>query len=346
MPFHSVHYNRLFVGNSSQKNFIPTQLINKIPADSNKSRPLRLVAPKDDSEDDLDASLAKARTERESELKGRLQHELRKSGVDKEQIAVILKEKDTGNPLPNRPVYTRLSRRHLSIETLNQLNIDYVYDKDSDYILIKRWVPEHEQEFLWKHTSELRNARHLHESAQTAIYAIEDKKLRHSEAKFEWVRKKDKTRTSPSSLLTYLSDSRRVERKRNDEVSGGQDAEIRDEALYVRRRRGSGEDPERTQRLDLEERPRRRYSSGHRREEEARRQIEHDRRRVEEEAAFLKLQKLRLQEQKREETLKGEEEKVVFKARGRRRAGKDKEIVLSEKQAETILDQFLATFSV
>ncbi|KAB8290003.1 hypothetical protein EYC80_010330 [Monilinia laxa] len=47
--------------------------------------------------------------------------------------------------------------RHLSIEVLKNHKIDYVVDEhDSDYVLIKRWVPEYEQDFLWAATHALR----------------------------------------------------------------------------------------------------------------------------------------------------------------------------------------------
>jgi len=59
-------------------------------------------------------------------------------GMDERQIAVVMKKEQAVDP--NRPTYTRMSRRHLSIETLNKYRIDYEFDVDPDYILIKRWV--------------------------------------------------------------------------------------------------------------------------------------------------------------------------------------------------------------
>ena len=78
--------------------------------------------------------------------------------------------------------------------------------QDPDYILIKRWVPEYEQDFLWKHTREIRESRHHHHhSPQRVVYAIEGKKKKHEEPEFEFVRKKEKRKPSPSPLLTFLA---------------------------------------------------------------------------------------------------------------------------------------------
>lgn len=84
-------------------------------------------------------------------------------------------------PSEGRPTFTRMSRRHLSIETLNAYRIDYEFDVDPNYILIRRWVPEYEQDFLWAHTKEIRERRHV------PVLAIEEKAHRHAE--FETVRR-------------------------------------------------------------------------------------------------------------------------------------------------------------
>jgi len=172
----------------------------------------------------------KEKEEREKEYKLRLEEDLRKSGMDETQIAVVLKKEGAKKPQqalePARPTYTRMSRRHLSIETLNVHRIEYEFDvvrnsiflpqtpanrnQDPDYVLIKRWVPEYEQDFLWKHTRELRERRyHHHPPPETVVYAIEGKKKHHSEPEFEFVRKKEKRRPSPSPLLTFLAGGKR-----------------------------------------------------------------------------------------------------------------------------------------
>jgi hypothetical protein len=158
----------------------------------------------------------KEKEEREKEYQHRLEDDLRKSGMDERQISVVLK-KDKGVD-PNRPTYTRMSRKHLSIETLNRYRIDYEWDQvrivpketrirtnrrpqDPDYVLIKRWVPEFEQDFLWAHTRQIRERR------QPVLLAIDQKKHHHhEETEFSLVRKKKhERRPSPSPLLTFLA---------------------------------------------------------------------------------------------------------------------------------------------
>lgn len=58
-----------------------------------------------------------------------------------------------------QPVFTRMSRKHLSIETLRTFSVDFDLDPDPEYVLIKRWVPEWEQDRMWKHTKLIREAR-------------------------------------------------------------------------------------------------------------------------------------------------------------------------------------------
>ncbi|KAJ5047625.1 uncharacterized protein L3040_003446 [Drepanopeziza brunnea f. sp. 'multigermtubi'] len=144
----------------------------------------------------------KEKEAREKEYQTRLQEDLRRSGMNERQIAAVLK-KDKGID-PNRPTYTRMSRRHLSIETLNRYRIDYEFDQDPDYVLIKRWVPEYEQDFLWTRTREIRERR------QPVVLSLEGKKHHHHETELELVRKKKHERKpSPSPLLTFLAGGRR-----------------------------------------------------------------------------------------------------------------------------------------
>jgi hypothetical protein len=83
-----------------------------------------------------------------------LAEDLRKTGMDEAEIQLSLKK-----DYPDRPTSTRMSRKHLSLETLKQYHIEFEIDTDPDYLLIKRWVPEYEQDFLWNHTRELRQKR-------------------------------------------------------------------------------------------------------------------------------------------------------------------------------------------
>ncbi|KFY70285.1 hypothetical protein V498_10372, partial [Pseudogymnoascus sp. VKM F-4517 (FW-2822)] len=85
----------------------------------------------------------------DKEYKERLEEDLRKSGLTDQQIAAVIEKGKVDAVAGTRPMYTRMARRYLSFETLNAFRIDYTIDQDPDYILIKRWVPEHEQDFLW-----------------------------------------------------------------------------------------------------------------------------------------------------------------------------------------------------
>jgi hypothetical protein len=73
-------------------------------------------------------------------------------------------------------------------------------NKDPEFILIKRWVPEWEQDQFWRHTKYIREKR-------STTLLIEEKKSRRHEPEFEWVRKKsDRKRSkSPGGLLMYLA---------------------------------------------------------------------------------------------------------------------------------------------
>ncbi|KAK1959858.1 hypothetical protein LY78DRAFT_345622 [Colletotrichum sublineola] len=154
--------------------------------------------------------------EREKEYQRRLQEDLIKSGLDEKAIAAILKKEKIPEPhshKPNpdpantlavagsRPTYTRMARKHLSIETLRTYHVEWELDVDPDYVLIKRWVPEWEQDTLWRHTRSLREKR-----SSKLVLEIEDKKSHRHEPEFEWVRKKsDRKRSKSPALLMYLA---------------------------------------------------------------------------------------------------------------------------------------------
>jgi len=69
--------------------------------------------------------------EQEREYRHRLQEDLIKSGVDEKAIQAILDKKpvpEEKKPATGRPTYTRMARKHLSIETLRVYQIEYEYD--------------------------------------------------------------------------------------------------------------------------------------------------------------------------------------------------------------------------
>ncbi|OLN92901.1 Reticulocyte-binding protein 2-like protein a 5 [Colletotrichum chlorophyti] len=160
----------------------------------------------------------KEKEEREKEYQRRLQEDLIKSGLDEKAIAAILKKEKIPQPAKPKPApapapvpadnalvahratYTRMARKHLSIETLRTYQVEWELDVDPDYVLIKRWVPEWEQDTLWRHTRAVREKR-----SSKLVLEIEDKKQRR-EPEFEWVRKKnDRKRSKSPALLMYLA---------------------------------------------------------------------------------------------------------------------------------------------
>ncbi|KAI9739959.1 MAG: hypothetical protein M1818_005015 [Claussenomyces sp. TS43310] len=104
----------------------------------------------------------------EKRLQMRLKKALEESGMDKDKIAAILET--LGAPYPVIPTYTRVPLRLISTETLDKFQIDYELEpvrprvnssksktdpnkEYPDYVLIKRWVPSPEQDFLMRQTN-------------------------------------------------------------------------------------------------------------------------------------------------------------------------------------------------
>lgn len=71
----------------------------------------------------------------EKEYQRRLQEDLINSGVDEKHIKAIIKKEKIPEEKPEKPkgkeraTYTRMARRHLSIEALNAFRIDFEYDQ-------------------------------------------------------------------------------------------------------------------------------------------------------------------------------------------------------------------------
>ncbi|KAL5349373.1 hypothetical protein ACLOAV_005664 [Pseudogymnoascus australis] len=159
----------------------------------------------------------KEKEERDKEYKERVEEDMRKSGMTDQQIAAVLKKEKVDVAAGTRPMYTKMARRYLSYETLNAFRIDYTIDQDPEYILIKRWVPEHEQDFLWEHTRELRERRRAITSSttNTTVLQIEGGHNHHhhphGEVQYEFVKKKEKKRDkSPApGFITFLAGGKR-----------------------------------------------------------------------------------------------------------------------------------------
>lgn len=182
----------------------------------------------------------------EKEYQRRMQEDLIRAGVDEKDIEAILKkekikrdekqkEDDRRVALGGRPTYTRMSLKHLDVETLVYYNLEFEYDNVSNslppfslffgkltyifpqepgYILIKRWVPEWEQDMLWEHTRKIRIIQKTEKSDHKVVLKIDDgKKHHHHKSKdddqFMWVHKKTERRRSKSpGLLMYLAGGR------------------------------------------------------------------------------------------------------------------------------------------
>ncbi|KAF5236596.1 hypothetical protein FANTH_11207 [Fusarium anthophilum] len=95
-----------------------------------------------------------------------------------------------------RPVYTRFARKHLSLETLREFNINFDFDVDPEYVLVRRWVPEAEQDQIWMHTKIIRQRR-----VESLPKETPDQR---GEPQYEWVRKKGGRRVeSPPPFLDH-----------------------------------------------------------------------------------------------------------------------------------------------
>ncbi|KAH7030803.1 uncharacterized protein B0I36DRAFT_322490 [Microdochium trichocladiopsis] len=110
-------------------------------------------------------------------------------------------------------------RRHLSLETLRVYNYDFVLDANPEYVLIKSWVPEEQQDILWQHTRYLREQRSHGGRLIMSIDEKEEKRKHHHhmhhhlmpEPEFEWVRKKekkDRKRSKSPSMLVWMAGGR------------------------------------------------------------------------------------------------------------------------------------------
>lgn len=70
----------------------------------------------------------KRKKEAEKEYQRRLQEQLLASGLDEEQINAIIKKEKVPEARNERATYTRMPRKHLSIETLRTFKVEYDLD--------------------------------------------------------------------------------------------------------------------------------------------------------------------------------------------------------------------------
>ncbi|KAI9771574.1 MAG: hypothetical protein M1839_002767 [Geoglossum umbratile] len=90
--------------------------------------------------------------------KNRVKVALLNRGLPDGQVDEILN--DTGDTMlidGVRTTYTKMALKWISVRTLKRYDLPYKIDEDDpSTVIVKRWVPEYEQEFLWDHTYKLR----------------------------------------------------------------------------------------------------------------------------------------------------------------------------------------------
>lgn len=96
-----------------------------------------------------------------------------------------------GNTLSlSRPTYIKVHRKHLDTETLDIYHLPWEWDAhDASYIIIKQWIPEHDQDILFEHTRKLRERRMITDT-QTVLKKERDQLL--------LVRRRDPRKKSPA----------------------------------------------------------------------------------------------------------------------------------------------------
>ncbi|KAI9775482.1 MAG: hypothetical protein M1839_001099 [Geoglossum umbratile] len=126
-------------------------------------------------EADRIAKERREKEEREKEYQERYRKDLAKLGfTNRDTDLVIRKEVDL-----SKTTFTKMARRHISIETLKAYNVNWKFDDyDPEFIIIKRWVPEHEQELFWDHTRQVREARANEERRAFFMRAQEEERAR------------------------------------------------------------------------------------------------------------------------------------------------------------------------
>ncbi|KAI9698915.1 MAG: hypothetical protein M1836_003104 [Candelina mexicana] len=136
----------------------------------------------------------KAKAKADEEYAERLRKDLANMGISDKQITTIV-NRDKNPPAIDlaKTTFIKVHRKHLSVETLDTYQLPWEWDVfDGNYIIIKRWVPEHEQAFLFDHTRKIREERELR-MAQAELRKEHERLL---QAK----KQKDKRKASPAKV--------------------------------------------------------------------------------------------------------------------------------------------------
>ncbi|KAL8776140.1 MAG: hypothetical protein Q9213_008380 [Squamulea squamosa] len=123
----------------------------------------------------------------------------------------------------DRPTYIKVHRKHLSPDTLDAYDLPWEWDEpDTDYMIIKRWINENDQDKLFEHTRRLREQREdklILEQRAARKAAIEEQERTHGrEAAIEETDKNERTeaivsgreREEPNYPPTYPSPSSEI----------------------------------------------------------------------------------------------------------------------------------------
>ncbi|KAH3999857.1 hypothetical protein HBH64_072750 [Parastagonospora nodorum] len=100
-------------------------------------------------------------TEKEGWYKNLMKGELLAVGLNGGQIDEILHNTDESMIIDGMEmIVTRMARKWISTRTLDKYEIPWQDDEtDPSTIIIKRWVPDYEREFLWDHSRAVRSQR-------------------------------------------------------------------------------------------------------------------------------------------------------------------------------------------
>ncbi|KZF26297.1 hypothetical protein L228DRAFT_242750 [Xylona heveae TC161] len=115
-----------------------------------------------------------AKASAEKEYLERVRKDLTNFGVSDDQItAIVNHDKRPALVDLSKQTWVKVHRAHLLVETLDYYQLPWEYDAfNPDYIVIKQWVPEHEQEVLFDHTRRLREEKEILEIHKTHIQEI------------------------------------------------------------------------------------------------------------------------------------------------------------------------------
>jgi hypothetical protein len=132
----------------------------------------------------------KEKKEKDEEFQKRVKDTFGQAGYSEDRIEKILEKAEKGGHKNKekqivdlrRPMFLKVHRKHMSPDTLDEFDLPWEWDtvsldlkswlklnwesdissqRDSNYILIQQWIPEHEQTILFEHTRKQRERKQL-----------------------------------------------------------------------------------------------------------------------------------------------------------------------------------------